>query len=58
LSDPGDATAFAADLERLLGDPARRARLGRAALAKVAREHSLERAAVSLKRIIETPGAA
>ena len=58
LSDPGDAAAFAADLERLLGDPARRARLGRGALAKVAREHSLEQAAVSLKRILETPGAA
>jgi glycosyltransferase involved in cell wall biosynthesis len=57
LSDPGDATAFAADLERLLNDPERRARLGRAALAKVAREHSLEQAAVSLKRILETPGA-
>ncbi len=58
LSDPGDAAAFAADLQRLLSDPERRERIGRAALAKVAREHSLEQAAVSLKRILETLRAA
>ncbi len=58
LSNPGDAAAFAADLERLLGDPERRDQIGRAALAKVAREHSLEQAAVSLKHILETLRAA
>ena len=58
LSDPGDTAAFAADLERLLSDPERRERIGRAALAKVAREHSLEQAAVSLKHILETLRAA
>ncbi len=58
LSDPGDAAAFAADLQRLLSDPERRERIGRAALAKVAREHSLEQAAVSLKHILETLRAA
>jgi len=58
LSAPGDAAAFAADLARLLGDPERRERFGRAALAKVAREHSLEQAAARLKRILETLGVA
>ena len=54
LSDVGDATAFAADLATLLVDPDRRCRLGRAALAKVARDHSLEHAAMRLGRILET----
>jgi len=53
LSEPGDAAAFAAGLAGLLADPARRERLSRGALAKVAREHSLEQAAVSLKRILD-----
>jgi len=54
LSDPGDTAAFAADLAALLSDPGRCDRLGRAALAKVARDHSLEQAAVSLKRILDS----
>ena len=58
LSEPGNAAAFAANLAHLLSDPERRERMGRAALAKVAREHSLEQAAVSLKRILETLGVA
>ncbi len=56
LSDPGDAAAFAADLAGLLSDAALRGRMGRAALAKVARDHSLEQAAVRLKGILETLG--
>jgi len=54
LSDAGDVRAFAADLAALLVDPERRERLGRAALAKVARDHSLEQAAMGLERILET----
>ena len=46
------------NIAHLLSDPERRERMGRAALAKVAREHSLEQAAVSLKRILETLGVA
>lgn len=56
LSDPGDVAAFAADLARLLEDTALRDRLGRAALAKVSRDHSLEQAAVNLKRILASLG--
>ena len=56
LSEPGDAAAFAADLARLLDDTDLCDRLGQAALAKVARDHSLEQAAVSLKRVLETLG--
>ena len=54
LSDAGDANAFTANLAALLVDPERRQRLGRAALAKVARDHSLEQAATSLRQILET----
>jgi len=53
LTAPGEAAAFAAALECLLRDPERRLRFGRAALAKVAREHSLSQAARRLKDILD-----
>ena len=56
LSAPGDTATFAADLAALIEDPERRARLGQAALAKVAREHSLGKAAERLSHILETAG--
>jgi glycosyltransferase involved in cell wall biosynthesis len=58
LSDAGDTTAFTANLAALLVDPERRQQLGRSALAKVARDHSLEQAAKSLRHILETLEAA
>jgi glycosyltransferase involved in cell wall biosynthesis len=48
LVPPRDAEAFAAAIGDLLGRPEERARLGQAAAAFVARERSLERAAVLL----------
>jgi Glycosyl transferases group 1 len=53
LSEPGATAVFAANLESLLGDPERRGRFGQAALAKVARDHSLDQAARRLKDILE-----
>lgn len=54
LTAPGDGTAFAAALECLLRDPERRRQFGRAALAKVAQEHSLSHAAARLKDILDS----
>jgi glycosyltransferase involved in cell wall biosynthesis len=45
LAPLGDAAAFAACVGALLDDPARRAAMGRAALARVGREHDLAAAA-------------
>ena len=53
LSEPGDTAALAANLASLLADPAQCERLSRGALAKIASDHSLEQAAVSLKRILD-----
>jgi glycosyltransferase involved in cell wall biosynthesis len=52
LTPAGDAAAFAAALRRLIGDPDRRAAMGRAARAKVLREHDLPVAAERLGRLI------
>jgi hypothetical protein len=52
LAPPGDDIAFAAALDRLLADPALRRRLGAAASAKVAADHTLAIAADRLDRAL------
>ena len=52
LTVPGDSQAFAAALESLLRDPARRRRMGEAAQSKVANRHGLEAAAARLDGIL------
>lgn len=48
----GDGTAFAAAVDRLAGDPAARAAMGRAAQATVRRHHDIEAAAGTIDRIL------
>ncbi len=52
LTPPGDTTAFASALNDLLAAPARRQAMAEAALAKVAAEHDLDRAATRLHTIL------
>jgi len=52
LTPPGDSTAFAATVARLLDDPAAREAMGQAARDRVLRHHSLDAAARQLDRIL------
>jgi hypothetical protein len=54
LAPEGDGAAFAAALERLLPDPAERERMGCAAAAIAAAEHSLGAAASLLDQLVTT----
>ncbi|MBT5047872.1 MAG: glycosyltransferase family 4 protein [Rhodospirillaceae bacterium] len=56
LAAAGDADALAAALNSLLADPSRRDTMGRAAMDKAARQHSLETAARRLDDIIQSTG--
>jgi glycosyltransferase involved in cell wall biosynthesis len=57
LCEAGDPGALAAALQRLVGDPAERERLGRAGRAKVERLHDLDRQAAALLLLLAgTPG--
>ncbi len=53
LAPSGDSAGFAAAVRRLIEDGAARAAMGRAARAKVMREHDLPTAAVRLAAVIE-----
>ena len=53
LVPEGDAAAFAAAVEALLREPERRRQMGRAARARVAREHRFEAASERLGTLIE-----
>ncbi len=53
LVPPGDATAFAAAIRRLLEDPEQRHAMGRAAARKVRRDHDLEAAARTLDGFLQ-----
>lgn len=52
LTPPGDTTAFASALDDLLAAPARRRAMAEVALATVATEHGLDRAATRLQDIL------
>ena len=52
LAPPGDAAAFSEAVRRLIVDGAARARMGRAAAAKVRREHDLPAAAARLDAVL------
>jgi glycosyltransferase involved in cell wall biosynthesis len=54
LVPPGDASALAAAIRRVLGDRERSSRLADAARALVAREHSVEAMVASVSRLYET----
>lgn len=56
LAPEGDAAGLADALDSLLGDPARRDQMARAAIDKVARRHSLEFASRRLDDIIMSAG--
>ncbi len=56
LTEEGDGAAFAGALAALLGDPAKRARMGTAARAKVARRHGLDGASRQLDAILIDAG--
>lgn len=57
LTPPGDAVAFAGAVASVLGDAAQRARLGAAALVKIAAEHDIGPASQALDRILNTAAA-
>lgn len=54
LADEGDAAAFAIALGALLADPARIARFGTAAAARVAERHTIEAGRDGLQRILDS----
>jgi glycosyltransferase involved in cell wall biosynthesis len=53
LVKPGDSAALAATLQRLVGDPELRERLGAEARARVEREFSLETKVTELERYLD-----
>jgi glycosyltransferase involved in cell wall biosynthesis len=55
LCPPGDAPALAQALDRLAGDPALRARLGRAGRETVLRDHTWEGVARQILELAEEP---
>jgi glycosyltransferase involved in cell wall biosynthesis len=52
LSEPGDTGALAADIDRLLADPALRRQMGAQARRRVLADHGLESAAAELGRLL------